>query len=73
MAKAIIFLCSEEASSITGHVLKVDGGKSLTTSGGFTPWYGMDNMDRRFEASGLSKLSFMYKNYKEKMTKSKMS
>ena len=30
VAKAIIFLASEKAKRITGHVLKVDGGKSLT-------------------------------------------
>lgn len=30
VAKAIIFLASEKARRITGHVLKVDGGKALT-------------------------------------------
>ncbi len=32
IANAIIFLTSEEAKKITGHIMKVDGGKSLTTS-----------------------------------------
>ena len=32
IANAIIFLTSELAHKITGHVMKVDGGKSLTTS-----------------------------------------
>ena len=32
IANAVIFLTSEQAFKITGHVMKVDGGKSLTTS-----------------------------------------
>ena len=32
IANAIIFLTSEQASKVTGHIMKVDGGKSLTTS-----------------------------------------
>ena len=32
-AKAIIFLTSEHALKMTGHIMKVDGGKSLTTRG----------------------------------------
>jgi len=48
VAKAIIFLTSEQSSKITGHIMKVDGGKTLTTSS-FIPWYGMEKMNRRFE------------------------
>ena len=33
VAKQIIFLTSENAFKITGHVMKVDGGLSLTTRG----------------------------------------
>lgn len=33
VAKAIIFLTSEKAAKITGHIMKVDGGKSLTSRG----------------------------------------
>ena len=33
VAKAIIFLTSEHGMKITGHIMKVDGGKSLTTRG----------------------------------------
>ena len=33
VAKAIIFLTSEHGTKITGHIMKVDGGKSLTTRG----------------------------------------
>lgn len=32
IANAIIFLTSEQATKVTGHVMMVDGGKSLTTS-----------------------------------------
>jgi hypothetical protein len=32
IANAIIFLTSEQSLKITGHIMKVDGGKSLTTS-----------------------------------------
>jgi len=33
VAKAIIFLTSEHAKKITGHIMAVDGGKSLTSRG----------------------------------------
>ena len=39
VAKAIIFLTSEHGTKITGHIMKVDGGKSLTTRGQ-QDWYG---------------------------------
>ena len=32
-AKTIVFLCSKRASSITGQIIKVDGGRNLTSSG----------------------------------------
>ena len=66
VAKAIIFLTSEHASKITGHIMKVDGGKTLTMSG-YSHWYGAEMMNRRFEPQPL--LSEM--NYKMKGDKSK--
>lgn len=33
VAKAVIYLTSEQARKITGHILRVDGGKSLTSRG----------------------------------------
>jgi 3-oxoacyl-[acyl-carrier protein] reductase len=52
VAKAIIFLSSSRSSTITGQILKVDGGRSLTTSG-WVPWRGMVNMNSRFEPDGV--------------------
>jgi enoyl-[acyl-carrier-protein] reductase (NADH) len=53
VAKQIIFLCSKRSSKITGQILKVDGGKSLTSSG-YTPWKGLKNMNARFEPSDVN-------------------
>ena len=33
VAKAIIFLTSEHSRKITGHIMRVDGGKGITTRG----------------------------------------
>lgn len=48
VAKSIIFLTSEHAQKITGHIMKVDGAKSLT-SRGQQDWYGWQFMNRKFE------------------------
>ena len=47
-AKAIVFLCSQRASSITGQIIKVDGGRNLTSSG-YVHYKGYRNMNCRFE------------------------
>ncbi len=47
-AKAIVFLCSQRASSITGQIIKVDGGRNLTSSG-YVHYKGYRNMNSRFE------------------------
>ena len=47
-AKAIVFLCSKRAESITGQVIKVDGGRNLTSSG-YVHYKGYYNMNSRFE------------------------
>ncbi len=63
VAKQIIFLCSNRASRITGQILKVDGGRSLTLSG-YTHWKGSKNMAGRFEpvgASNSNKMSDVFK------------
>jgi NAD(P)-dependent dehydrogenase (short-subunit alcohol dehydrogenase family) len=53
IVKAIIFLASKRSGKITGHILKVDGGRSLTSSG-FSSWKGMRNMNNRFEPDDVS-------------------
>jgi hypothetical protein len=67
VAKAIVFLTSDKAMRITGHVMKVDGGKSLTSLSTID-WYGTDVMNRRYEAkdNALSKMSYFFKEMKEK-------
>ena len=47
-AKAIVFLCSKRAESITGQIIKVDGGRNLTSSG-YVHYKGYFNMNCRFE------------------------
>lgn len=64
IAKAIIFLCSEKAKNITGHILTVDGGRGLTTSG-YVKWEGHELMNRRFEASAPSFFSYYAKKISE--------
>ena len=58
IAKAIIFLTSEHAQKVTGHVMKVDGGKSLT-SRGQQDWYGWQYMNRKFEQEATSYYTYM--------------
>ena len=60
VAKAIIFLGSQRASKITGNILKVDGGRSLTQSG-FFPWRGLKEMNARFEPDGYNNSIVMNK------------
>lgn len=61
VAKAIIFLTSEHATKMTGHIMKVDGGKALT-SRGQQDWYGWQYMNRKFEQESTSYYTYcMYK------------
>ena len=59
VAKAVIFLTCEHSRKITGHVMRVDGGKGIT-SRGQADWYGWLYMNRKFEQEG----SKSYLNYK---------
>ena len=52
IVKAILFLASRRSGKITGNILKVDGGRSLTSSG-FSSWKGMKNMNNRFEPDDI--------------------
>lgn len=51
---------------MTGHVMKVDGGKALTTSG-YIPWYGIETMSKRFEPDYLSNINYWLKSGKDKL------
>ena len=48
ITKVIVFLASERSKKITGQIIKVDGGRSLTSSG-YVHYRGRDNMNTRFE------------------------
>jgi len=69
-AKAVIFLSSERAIRVTGHIMKVDGGKTLTSSG-YIPWYGADIMSKRFEPDFFSKVNYWMSKAKDKTKRSK--
>ena len=53
IVKAIVFLASKRSEKITGQVIKVDGGRSLTSSG-YVHYKGMKNMNSRFEPDGVN-------------------
>ena len=51
IVKVIVFLASKRSEKITGQIIKVDGGRSLTSSG-YVHYRGMKNMNARFEPDG---------------------
>ena len=51
ITKVIAFLASDISKNITGQIIKVDGGRSLTSSG-YVHYKGMKNMNSRFEPDG---------------------
>ena len=51
ITKVIAFLASERSKTITGQIIKVDGGRALTSSG-YYPYKGIKNMNTRFEPDG---------------------
>ena len=63
IVKVIAFLASNRSEKITGQIIKVDGGRSLTSSG-YVHYKGMLNMNSRFEPDGLSIKSW----FKDKLT-----
>ena len=56
IVKVIAFLASKRSEKITGQIIKVDGGRSLTSSG-YVHYKGMNNMNSRFEPDNV-KFSF---------------
>ena len=51
--KVISFLSSDRSKNITGQVIKVDGGRSLTSSG-YVHYKGRSNMNARIEPDGVN-------------------
>jgi hypothetical protein len=58
IVKSVEFLASKRSEKITGQILKVDGGRSLTSSG-YVPWKGMKCMNARFEPDGYDPMTRM--------------
>ena len=58
ITKVIAFLASERSKNITGQIIKVDGGRALTSSG-YVHYRGMKNMNSRFEPDGERAISWL--------------
>ena len=58
ITKVIVFLASERSKNITGQIIKVDGGRSLTSSG-YVHYKGLLNMNTRFEPDSLNVFSLV--------------
>lgn len=54
ITKVIAFLASNKSKNITGQIIRVDGGRGLTSSG-YVHYRGMYNMNSRFEPDGEKK------------------
>ena len=57
ITKVIAFLASSRSKNITGQIIKVDGGRALTSSG-YVHYRGMKNMNSRFEPDGERAISW---------------
>jgi hypothetical protein len=58
VVKAIAFLCSKRAQSITGQVISVDGGASLTNST-FCHWDGLRTMNAKLVPTGVKTMPLL--------------
>ena len=52
IVRVVSFLASERSSKITGQIIRVDGGRALTSSG-YVHYRGLRNMNSRFEPDGV--------------------
>ena len=70
IVKVIVFLASKRSEKITGQIIKVDGGRSLTSSG-YVHYKGIFNMNSRFEPDGVNLKTWLDDKFstKEKMVK----
>ena len=59
--KVIVFLASKRSEKITGQIIKVDGGRSLTSSG-YVHYRGINNMNSRFEPDDVNLSKWMEDN-----------
>ena len=58
ITKVIVFLASQRSKKITGQIIKVDGGRSLTSSG-YVHYKGRENMNTRFEPDAEKTISWL--------------
>jgi len=58
ITKVIAFLASDRSKRITGQIIKVDGGRSLTSSG-YVHYKGIMNMNTRFEPDSQKAISWV--------------
>ena len=71
IVKVIIFLASKRSSKITGQIIKVDGGRSLTSSG-YVHYKGIQNMNAKFEPDSVNIKNIwgnIFKNEEKKLDK----
>ena len=54
ITKVVAFLASDRSKNITGQIIRVDGGRGLTSSG-YVHYKGIQNMNSRFEPDGEKK------------------
>ena len=54
ITKVIAFLASSRSQNITGQIIRVDGGRGLTSSG-YVHYKGLYNMNSRFEPDGIKR------------------
>ena len=54
ITKVVAFLASDRRKNITGQIIRVDGGRGLTSSG-YVHYKGRENMNSRFEPDGEKK------------------
>ena len=58
IVKVIIFLASNRSTKITGQIIKVDGGRSLTSSG-YVHYKGLENMNVKIEPDSVNMKNFV--------------